>query len=173
MTTKVSRLLGQYITSLPERQRRMRERSPDLKEEFSRFKVDPPESPVASLSTLDPKVARPLSRQLHDWYAITGTLVESSWRYLSPSEIKSAVKSTRVKKIVASHREYWDDSAAMQFPNSQLSVFAFIGHPDDGDLLYLVWPKADSVEPAVWEYFGQSETRYKDLSAYIAKLLES
>ena len=168
MTQKVSRLLKQYIASLPDRRRRMRERSPDLKEDRSRFKVGPPEAPVQSIPTFDSKVVRPLSPQLREWHAIVGTLVESSWKYLSPTDIKVAVKSSAIKKIVRTHREYWDDSAPMQFQNSQLSLFALIGHPDDGDLIYLVWREAETAEPELWEYFGQSETRYQDLEDYLA-----
>ena len=173
MTTQVTRMLKRYIAALPERQRGMRERLPGLKEEYSRFKVDPPESPVKVLPTLDGKTARPLSPQLRDWYAATGTLIESSWKYLSPSDIKSIVKLGKLREIVDAHLEYWDGSAPMQFPNSQLSVFALINDLDDGDLIYLVWPQTDSVEPEVWEYFGQSETRHKDLTAYLASLLEA
>lgn len=173
MTTKFSRLLKRYIATLPERQRQRRERFPDGGEEYIGFKVDAPESPVTALPTLDGEIVRPLSPHLRDWHEIAGTLIESSWKYLSPSAIKSAVENSRVKEVVEAHREYWDDSAPMQFPNSQLSIFALIGHPDDGDLIYLVWPKTDIVEPEVWEYVGQSETRYKDLSAYITSLLES
>jgi hypothetical protein len=60
----------------------------------------------------------------------------------------------------------------MQFQNSQLSVFALIGDLSDGDLIYWVWPKADGIEPELWQYFGQSETRYRNLSSYIASILE-
>lgn len=172
MTTKVSRLLERYIAALPERQRQMRERSPHLGEEYSLFKVNSPEPLPEVLQTLDAKASRPISPQLRDWYTAVGILVESSWKYLSPSAIKSTVKRAKLKEIVAAHREYWDESAPMKFPNSQLSVFALIGDLNDGDLIYLVWPKADSVEPELWEYFGQAETRYKDVCSYITSLLE-
>lgn len=99
-------------------------------------------------------------------------LVEGSWRYLSPSKVGSAVRSRRLKKLLATHREYWDQSAPMQFQNSQPSVFALIGDLSDGDLIYWVWPKADGIEPELWQYFGQSETRYRNLSSYIASILE-
>ena len=172
MTTKVSKLLRSYISLLPERRQKLLERSPTAKEEYTSFKVDPPESPVAVLQTIDKKVTRALSPQLRDWYAISGTLIENSWKYLSPAEIRATVKGVRLKAIVASHREYWDESAPMKFVDSQLSVFAVINNLDDGDLIYFVWPTTDSAEPELWEYFGQSETRYEDLGAYLEKILE-
>jgi hypothetical protein len=59
------------------------------------------------------------------------------------------------------------DSAPAQFPGAQLSLFAIIGHPDDGDVIYWVWPRPDKGEPQLWQYFGQSENRYKSLGKYL------
>jgi hypothetical protein len=149
----------------------MRERYPEWNEEDTHFNVDPPELPIVSVPTLDPKTARPLSPQLRDWYAVAGTVVEGSWKYLAPSELRLTVKRRKVRGVVAAHREDWDDSAPMQFASVQLSVFALIGDLVDGDIIYLVWPKAEAVEPEVWSYFGQSETRHKDLVAYVTWLI--
>jgi len=165
MATKVAKLMRAYIDALPERQRRLLERNPKIKAHFS---VDPPEPLAAALPTLDPKVTRTLSPQLKDRFAIAGRIVENAWVYLTPAAIPRTVKSAAFKKTLAAHREYWDESAPMQFPNQQLSLFALIGEDlADGDLIYLVWPQEDAKEPELWEYFGQSETRYKDVAAYL------
>lgn len=172
MASKIIRELNRYIAALPERQRRMRARHHDLCEEYFEFRIKPPEPIPDVIQTLDPKVSRVISPQLKDWYSKVGAVVEGSWKYLSPSMIKSTVKLAKVKEIVASHREYWDDSAPMIFSDSSLSVFSLIGDISDGDLIYLVWPQEDSTEPELWEYFWQSQTRYKDLCAYVTALME-
>jgi hypothetical protein len=159
--TKASRLFTRFIAALPERQRKTKQRSLDQNQAC--FTVGKPEAPTALVPTLDPKTHRPVSPQLRDWHAVVGMLVEESWKYLSCSERQATVRNRRLRSIVATHREHWDNSAPMQFPNAQLSIFALIGDLDDGDLIYLVWPQPTCVEPEIWSYVGQSETRYKTL----------
>lgn len=172
MSTKAIQIFKSYMAALPARQRRMRERNPGLAEEYVKFEIEAPKPVPQNIQTLDVKIFKPMSPQLRDWYSLTGTLMEGSWKYLSPEKIQSVVRAASIKTIVAAHREHWDESAPGKFQDSQLSIFGLVGSVDDGDVIYFVWPETGGVEPELWEYFGQSETRYKDIVSYIASLMK-
>ena len=91
---------------------------------------------------------------------------------LSLKKMDGILLDKSILATFSAHRDHWDDSAPMLYPNEKLSIIGSIGPPLTEDLLYLVWHDSCDKEPEVWKYFGQSFSRYLDIEDYLKYWLD-
>lgn len=171
----VTALLDELVRSYPDRAqevRRLLAGSGLTDAEIARHlsaKVSRAAAATSSVPTLVDGVSRPMTAMLAQRFAFAGT-VQDLVRLLDLREMATVPGRAAFRRAFEAQSLHWAGSAAAVVPGERLSILS-VRSLDDGDLAYLVWPERDGPEPAVWEYAGQSESRFDDLAAYLRHLL--
>ena len=134
--------------------------------------LGPPES-AREVPTLDPMIRKPLSPMLNARFEFCSRWRRFDENWLSVSQMSSVAQNRMFRRHFASKSEHWDNSAPATISKNRLSVFGVSSHAE-GDYTFIVWPdKPNVVEPAIWRYEGQSETRFANLEKFLHWLVAS
>jgi hypothetical protein len=174
---RVAALLQRLVDTYPQRATEVRQilLQSGLKEaeiaKHLKLKLGRPEPTAQAVPLVAADRSRPPSAMLRERFAFAGAMHDIAGHFLSAKEMADLSKKKRFQEIYRAQAQHWSGSAPATVPPERLSVFS-VRSLDDGDLTYLVWPEREGGEPALWQYAGQSETRYAHLVDYLNYLCE-
>ena len=126
-----------------------------------------PVAHVTDLPTLDVSTRRSVTPALSRRFAFCGRWRRFDEVWLSVKQMETVARNRDFKRHFKAKQQHWNESAPAVIPPDRLSVFSVSSHAE-GDYTFLVWPDSSRVvEPELWRYHGQSESRFKNLEAFL------
>lgn len=129
-------------------------------------KVMKAEPGTSMLPTFDPRKERGVSPMLAARMSYAGTISDNLEKWLSVREISKQINSKKIRKVFDSLKNHWVNSAPAIFREDQISIFG-ISRGNENDITFLVWNQEDEQEPQIFRYFGQSESIFANLNAFL------
>jgi len=112
-----------------------------------------------------------MSPMLRERFAFSGTWTHAAGgeTWLSVSDMARAWTTRRIQRNLAVSRKYWEGHVLTRHPPERLSLFGM--WLEENDATFLVWPEEAGAEPRIVAYSSQHVDEYRNLKAYLRRLV--
>ena len=148
-----------------------------IKELEGDSEITPPSNFIRGIPTLKKGYYRKVSPMLKERFISIGSWIDSThgdWLDIHEMELfwNEPIKNERMSEIISNVRSSinnWEDDAGSLFAENRVTVFA--ASQFTFERVYLIWFDS-TIEPEIWVYDSNGESRYKDLASYLKSFIK-